>query len=233
MARLRRRRLPRGMRVVHAAGAAARQGRARRPARAERASGDDARAARAQRRRARGRAHRVHAPTGQFHCARADAAAADALPCARLSSRAPTLPTGRAGRDALAPLLFAREHDAVLGCARRGARVERWLRYAALRDDDDIAAVPHGLSAHVRRRWECPRCRTTMVVGLDELRDHLASCQCTASAPPAEPTAPRMPAPNTESGGTCDAPSRPIESVRDAAPPPKRRRLGTSVVGKW
>ena len=125
---------------------------------------------------------------------------------------------------------------AVLGCARRGARVERWLRYAALRDDDDIAAVPRGLSAHVRRRWECPRCHATMVVGLDELRDHLASCQCAASAPPAEPAAPPVPTPDAESGGAGDANAlpRPVDvPSRDTVPPPKRRRLGTSVTGKW
>ena len=109
------------------------------------------------------------APVG-FTVRALDAAAADALLRAPLElARADAAVTGRAGRDALAPLLFACEHDAVLGCARRGARVERWLRYAALRDDDDIAAVPRGLSAHVRRRWECPRCHATMVVGLDEL----------------------------------------------------------------
>jgi len=151
--------------------------------------------------------------------------------------------------------------------------VTRWLRWGSLRDAAAVAALPRGLSAHVRKRWECPRCRVAMVVGLEQIREHLARfvemmtwhtrmsspnhCEVTASTPlascqfaasaaaaAAANAAAKAEPPRGEGGEEGGAPQlerqsdgtwRRAEDARSgAAPaPPKRRRMGTSVNGKW
>ena len=123
----------------------------------------------------------------------------------------------------------------MLGCARRGRARRRWLRYAALRDDDDIAAVPRGLSA----RAEAGNARDATRLWSSASMNCETTSRHASAPPPHRPPSPphRVPTPDAESGGAGDANAlpRPVDvpsSVHGATAkaPPAR---DASSIWRW
>ena len=61
------------------------------------------------------------------------------------------------------------------GASRPGVAVAPWLRWAALREvEDDLAS--HAVAPHLRRRWQCPKCKISMMAFFHEIDRHRATC---------------------------------------------------------
>eukprot|EP00741_Cyanophora_paradoxa_P019237 tig00000215_g18573.t1 len=76
------------------------------------------------------------------------------------------------------------EGAAQLEDMKRGWKAAEWLRWGSLLDSKEAKALA-GISAHLRKHWECPVCRQRLIVNLNELKEHRAQCKPAGAAGPA------------------------------------------------